>query len=88
VRFRIHTSLPPPKLLAAGPRTRVPFLPPPGKLQQAQDLCRRCGQDWRAAALSGGGPWGPLPVGAAAADADERMDDEWQAEDLAAEVCV
>ncbi|KIY95383.1 Nuclear pore complex protein [Monoraphidium neglectum] len=57
-----------------------------GKLQQAQDLCRRCGQDWRAAALSGGGPWGPLPVGAAAADADERMDDEWQAEDLAAEV--
>ncbi|KAI8477109.1 MAG: 107-domain-containing protein [Monoraphidium minutum] len=57
-----------------------------GKLQQAQELCRRCGQNWRAAALAGGGPWGPLPVGAAAADADECMEEEWQAEDLAAEV--
>jgi hypothetical protein len=57
-----------------------------GKLQQAQELCRRCGQHWRAAALAGGGPWGPLPVGAAAADMDDGMDEETQAEDLAWEV--
>jgi hypothetical protein len=59
---------------------------PAGKLQQAQDLCRKCGQHWRATALAGGGPWGPLPVGAAAADADDCMDEATQAEDLAWEV--
>ena len=57
-----------------------------GKPREAQELCRRCGQHWRAAALAGGGPWGPLPVGAAAADADDAMAEEAQAEDLSWEV--
>ena len=28
-----------------------------GRLDDAVDLCQRCGQDWRAASISGGDPW-------------------------------
>jgi hypothetical protein len=80
----LRTALRPPP--PPPPPPPLPPLPPPGKLQQALELCRKCGQHWRAAALAGGGAWGPLPVGAAAADMDDVMEEETQAEDLAWEV--
>ena len=53
----------------------------PGRLHDARELCRQCGQPWRAASLGGAGAFGPLPVGVAAAQQasawlgdEERMD--------------
>lgn len=42
-----------------------------GRFQDACELCRKTGQAWRAVSLAGGGPWGPLPVGPAAAAASQ-----------------
>jgi hypothetical protein len=58
-----------------------------GRLADARRACRQCGQPWRAAALAGaGGDYGPLPVGAAAAEADLALDEDAAAEELAGEV--
>ncbi|PNW77180.1 hypothetical protein CHLRE_10g425675v5 [Chlamydomonas reinhardtii] len=57
-----------------------------GKTPEVLELCAAVGQPWRAAALGGGGPWGALPVGAAAAEADEAVGEDVQAEELADEV--
>ncbi|KAG2497894.1 hypothetical protein HYH03_004160 [Edaphochlamys debaryana] len=57
-----------------------------GHMPEALELCAHVGQPWRAAALGGGGPYGSLPVGEAAAQADEAVTEEQQAEELADEV--
>ncbi|PNH12494.1 Nuclear pore complex protein [Tetrabaena socialis] len=57
-----------------------------GRLPEALELCQQVGQPWRAAALGGGGPYGPVPVGATAAEHDEHVGEELQAEELADEV--
>jgi hypothetical protein len=61
-----------------------------GRLKEALQLCRQCGQFWRAVSLSGAGEFGPLPVGVAAVevdnDAEPGLEEGYQAEDLAWEV--
>mmetsp|Transcript_33440 Transcript_33440/g.73943 ORF Transcript_33440/g.73943 Transcript_33440/m.73943 type:complete len:1069 (+) Transcript_33440:427-3633(+) len=57
-----------------------------GHLQEARALCRQVGQPWRSTSLGGGGPYGPLPVGVAAAGLDEDLSEVQQGEDLAWEV--
>lgn len=47
-----------------------------GKLREARLLCCQAGQAWRCMSLAGGGEWGPLPVGAAAAEAAEQIDQQ------------
>jgi hypothetical protein len=49
---------------------------PAGKLREARLLCCQAGQAWRCMSLAGGGEWGPLPVGAAAAEAAEQIDQQ------------
>ncbi|WIA33136.1 hypothetical protein OEZ86_006287 [Tetradesmus obliquus] len=57
-----------------------------GKLREARLLCCQAGQAWRCMSLAGGGEWGPLPVGAAAAEAAEQIDQQAAAEELACQV--
>eukprot|EP00887_Chlorella_sp_A99_P007315 scaffold2.g7315.t1 len=57
-----------------------------GRLTAARQLCESVGQPWRAASLGGGGAQGPVPVGAAAEEADAMHPLGDQAEDMAAEV--
>lgn len=46
---------------------------PSGRHREAQELCRSCGQPWRAASLRGPtGGWGPLPLGTTADEQDEQ----------------
>lgn len=57
-------------------------------MSAARRLCEEVGQAWRAASLGGGGAQGPVPLAAAADEADEA-DSAWeQPEDLAAEVGI
>lgn len=56
-----------------------------GRLSAARALCKAVGQPWRAASLGGGGGQGPVPLGAAADEADALDPLVDQAEDLAAE---
>lgn len=56
-----------------------------GRVASASGLCQTVGQHWRALALTGGGPFGPLPVGTAALEADENLSDV-QDDDLANEL--
>ncbi|KAL4448847.1 hypothetical protein ABPG77_007564 [Micractinium sp. CCAP 211/92] len=57
-----------------------------GRMTEARQLCEAVGQPWRAASLGGGGAQGPLPLGAAAEEADMMDPAGEQAQDLAAEV--
>ncbi|KAL4422844.1 hypothetical protein ABPG75_009041 [Micractinium tetrahymenae] len=57
-----------------------------GRMTEARHLCEAVGQPWRAASLGGGGAQGPLPLGAAAEEADTMDPAGEQAQDLAAEV--
>jgi hypothetical protein len=60
-----------------------------GRVARAAALCEAAGQPWRAAALAGGGAAGPLPLGAAAEEADAAPGSAAeQAEALAAEVAA
>jgi hypothetical protein len=45
-----------------------------GKVREARQLCCQAGQAWRSLSLSVGGEWGPLPLGAAAAEAARVLD--------------
>lgn len=45
-----------------------------GKVHEAGQLCCQAGQAWRCLSLAGGGTWGPLPLGEAAAEAAQQMD--------------
>lgn len=47
-----------------------------GKLREGRQLCCQAGQAWRCLSLAGGGEWGPLPVGAAAEEAAEHIDQQ------------
>lgn len=71
-------------------RPLPPFLPPfphlTGRMTEARQLCEAVGQPWRAASLGGGGGVGPLPLGAAADEADAAEPSGEQAQDLASEV--
>lgn len=58
----------------------------PGRMREARELCELVGQPWRAASLGGGGGVGPLPLGAAADEADAMDPAGEQAQDLATEV--
>ncbi len=55
-------------------------------MREARELCELVGQPWRAASLGGGGGAGPLPLGAAADEADAMDPAGEQAQDLATEV--
>lgn len=55
-------------------------------MREARELCELVGQPWRAASLGGGGGVGPLPLGAAADEADAMDPAGEQAQDLATEV--
>ena len=55
-------------------------------MREARELCEAVGQPWRAASLGGGGGTGPLPLGAAADEADAMDPAGEQAQDLATEV--
>lgn len=55
-------------------------------MREARELCEAVGQPWRAASLGGGGAEGPLPLGAAADEADAADPVGEQAGDLGAEV--
>ena len=57
-----------------------------GRVSEARQLCEAVGQPWRAASLGGGGAAGPLPLGAAAEEADVAEPGLEQAQDLATEV--
>ncbi|GLI68609.1 hypothetical protein VaNZ11_013082 [Volvox africanus] len=57
-----------------------------GELQAAQEVCDNVGQPWRAAALSGGGLYGVLPVGQIAEDYDNGPVVHLQKEELSDEV--
>ncbi|KAF6260753.1 107-domain-containing protein [Scenedesmus sp. NREL 46B-D3] len=57
-----------------------------GKLREARLLCCQAGQAWRCMSLAGAGEWGPLPVGAAATEAAEQIDQQAAAEELACQV--
>ena len=57
-----------------------------GRIGQAAAACEFAGQPWRSASLTGGGPHGALPLGAAAEDADAADSGLRQAEVLAGEV--
>ncbi|KAF8067307.1 SRL1 [Scenedesmus sp. PABB004] len=57
-----------------------------GKLREGRQLCCQAGQAWRCLSLAGGGEWGPLPVGAAALEAAEGLDQQAAAEELAWQV--
>lgn len=70
-----------PELLALCPN-------PAGRMREARELCELVGQPWRAASLGGGGGAGPLPLGAAADEADAMDPAGEQAQDLATEVRV
>jgi hypothetical protein len=60
-----------------------------GRVVRAAALCDAAGQPWRGAALAGGGAAGPLPLGAAAEEADAAAGSAAeQAEALAAEVAA
>lgn len=63
----------------------IPALFPPfpigaGRVRDARALCRQCGQPWRSVSLGGGGGFGPLPVGLAAAQHDDELSPEQQAQ--------
>lgn len=47
-----------------------------GKVREAGQLCCQAGQAWRCLSLAGGGAWGPLPVGEAAAEAAQQVDQQ------------
>ena len=57
-----------------------------GRVSAARRLCEEVGQPWRAASLGGGGAQGPVPLAAAADEADEPEAAWEQPEDMAAEV--
>eukprot|EP00775_Hariotina_reticulata_P011330 gene11330-11480_t len=57
-----------------------------GKVKEARQLCVQAGQAWRCVSLAGGGPWGPLPVGAAAVAATDVVDAQDAADELAWQV--
>lgn len=57
-----------------------------GRTARAGAACEHAGQPWRAASLGAGGPHGPLPLGAAAEDADAADCGVRQREVLASEV--
>jgi hypothetical protein len=47
-----------------------------GRYKEACELCANAGQPWRGVSLAGVGPWGPLPVGDAAAQASTTLERE------------
>jgi nuclear pore complex protein Nup107 len=57
-----------------------------GRVAEALELCRECGQPWRAASLGGGGAFGPTPLGPAAAAADAADPSDQLADELADQV--
>ena len=59
-----------------------------GRVAAAAALCREAGQPWRAASLSGGGGWGPTPLGPAAAAADAAAASGDLADELADQVTL
>lgn len=46
-----------------------------GRTTEACDMCRQCGQPWRAASLGGGPQGGPTPLGTAAQQVTSGLDD-------------
>lgn len=73
-------------LLSALPRPLTLLYTAAGRVREARELCEAVGQPWRSASLGGGGACGPLPLGAAAEEADGLDPAGEQAGDLAAEV--
>lgn len=63
-------------------------IPRPGRFKEARQLARQVGQPYRAGIMAGGGPFGPLPVGAAAAVQDEELSEQQVKDELALEVGV
>ncbi|GAB4820101.1 hypothetical protein N2152v2_007147 [Parachlorella kessleri] len=57
-----------------------------GRVSAARQLCEDVGQPWRAASLAGAGGQGPVPLAAAADEADDAAAAWEQPEDMAAEV--
>lgn len=41
-----------------------------GRLREACSIAAQASQPWRAMSMAGGGPWGPLPLGPAALEAE------------------